>query len=164
MVDRGEMSSVPVSESFDLILVGVSVPVPVSGSLDLILVGVTGVVGSGRSVLRVGVMGVWVDMCPVQVSESVVLIFVGVVKLDGLGGLMGVLWLGRVCIDVVEVVSAVLMCVDVVEVVSAVLLCEIEEPELAYMVSEELELVYEVSEEAVDDRGLVKLGVLSGEG
>ena len=150
MVDRGEMSSVPVSESFDLILVGVSVPVPVSGSLDLILVGVTGVVGSGRSVLRVGVMGVWVDMCPVQVSESVVLIFVGVVKLDGLGGLLGVLWLGRVCVDVVEVVSAVL-------------LCEIEEPELAYMVSEELELVCEVSEEAVDDRGLVKLGVLSGE-
>ena len=151
MIDRGEMSSVPVSESFDLILVGVSVPVPVSGSLDLILVGVTGVVGSGRSVLRVGVMGVWVDMCPVQVSESVVLILVGVVELDGLGGLLGVLWLGRVCVDVVEVVSAVL-------------LCEIEEPELAYMVSEELELVYEVSEEAVDDRGLVKLRVLSGEG
>ena len=68
MVDRGEMSSVPVSESFDLILVGVSVPVPVSGSLDLILVGVTGVEGSGRSVFRVGVMCDWVDVCPVQVS------------------------------------------------------------------------------------------------
>ena len=96
-------------------------------------------------------MGDRVDMCPVQVSESVVLILVGVVELDGLGGLLGVLWLGRVCVDVVEVVSAVL-------------LCAIEEPELAYVVSKELELVYEVSEEAVDDRGLFKLGVLSGEG
>ena len=145
MVDRGEMSSVPVSESFDLILVGVSVPVPVSGSLDLILVGVTGVVGSGRSMLRVGVMGVWVDMCPVQVSGSVDLILVGVVEMEGFGGLLGVVWFRRVCLDDVGVS-------DIIgEVGRAVLLCEIEELEIGYVVSEEPELVYVVSGEAGDE-------------
>ena len=145
VISRGEMSSVPVSRSLDLILVGVSVPVTILVSLGLILVGVSEVVCSSRSVFRVGVMSGRVDMCPVQVSGSVDLILVGVVEMEGFGGLLGVVWFRRVCVDVVGVS-------DVIgEVGRAVLLCEIEEPEIGYVVSEEPELVYVVSGEAGDE-------------
>ena len=128
VISRGEMSSVPVSIS-----------------LDLILVGVSEVVCSSRSVFRVSVMSGRVDMCPVQVSGSVDLISVGVVEMEGFGGLLGVVWFRRVCVDVVGVS-------DVIgEVGRAVLLCEIEELEIGYVVSEEPELVYVVSGEAGDE-------------
>ena len=58
VISRGEMSSVPVSISLDLILVGVSVPVTILVSLGLILVGVSEVVCSSGSVFRVSVMRV----------------------------------------------------------------------------------------------------------
>ena len=141
VISRGEMSSVPVSRSLDLILVGVSVLVTVLGSLGLILVGVSEVVCSSRSVFRVSVMSGRVDMCPVQVSGSVDLISVGVVDMEELG----VVWFRRVCVDVVGVS-------DIIgEVGRAVLLCEIEELEIGYVVSVEPELVYVVSGEAGDE-------------
>ena len=77
VISRGEMSSVPVTISLDLILVGVSVPVAILVSLGLILVGVSEVVCSSRSVFRVSVMSGRVDMCPVQVSGSNVIGEVG---------------------------------------------------------------------------------------